>query len=131
MIGVIAAPCLAPFVVALLAFVGQTGNPWLGWWLFFALALGLGLPYVVLGTFSGLLTRLPKSGVWMVWVKRVFGVALFAVIPGTLIGIALAVAILPKVVVDDSGLSILFGAAVFNDAISALTDGRFAGKLAV
>ncbi len=78
-IGVIAAPCLAPFVVALLAFVGETGNPWLGWWLFFALALGLGLPYVVLGTFSGLLTRLPKSGMWMVWVKRVFGVALFAV----------------------------------------------------
>ncbi|HXI85634.1 MAG TPA: cytochrome c biogenesis protein CcdA [Verrucomicrobiae bacterium] len=78
-IGVIAAPCLAPFVVALLAFVGQTGNPWLGWWLFFALALGLGLPYVVLGTFSGLLTRLPKSGMWMVWVKRVFGVALFVV----------------------------------------------------
>jgi thioredoxin:protein disulfide reductase len=78
-IGVIAAPCLAPFVVALLAFVGETGNPWIGWWLFFALALGLGLPYVVLGTFSGLLTRLPKSGMWMVWVKRVFGVALFAV----------------------------------------------------
>ncbi len=78
-IGVIAAPCLAPFVVALLAFVGETGNPWLGWWLFFALALGLGLPYVVLGTFSGLITRLPKSGMWMVWVKRVFGVALFAV----------------------------------------------------
>jgi thiol:disulfide interchange protein DsbD len=78
-IGVIAAPCLAPFVVALLAFVGETGNPWLGWWLFFALALGLGLPYVVLGTFSGLLTKLPKSGMWMVWVKRVFGVALFAV----------------------------------------------------
>jgi thiol:disulfide interchange protein DsbD len=78
-IGVIAAPCLAPFVVALLAFVGQTGNPWLGWWLFFALALGLGLPYVVLGTFSGLLNRLPKSGTWMVSVKRVFGVALIAV----------------------------------------------------
>jgi thioredoxin:protein disulfide reductase len=78
-IGVIAAPCLAPFVVALLAFVGQSGNPWLGWWLFFALASGLGLPYIVLGTFSGLLTRLPKSGTWMVWVKRVFGVALIAV----------------------------------------------------
>jgi thiol:disulfide interchange protein DsbD len=78
-IGVIAAPCLAPFVVALLAFVGESGSPWLGWWLFFALALGLGLPYVVLGTFSGLLNRLPRSGTWMVWVKRVFGVALIAV----------------------------------------------------
>ncbi|HTS19148.1 MAG TPA: cytochrome c biogenesis protein CcdA [Verrucomicrobiae bacterium] len=78
-IGVIAAPCLAPFVVALLAFVGESGSPWLGWWLFFALALGLGLPYVVLGTFSGLLNRLPKSGTWMVSVKRIFGIALIAV----------------------------------------------------
>ena len=72
----IAAPCLAPVLVALLAYVGQRGNPWLGWWLFFVLACGLGLPYIVLGTFSGLLARLPKSGKWMVWVKRVFGVLL-------------------------------------------------------
>ena len=75
-VGVIAAPCLAPVLVALLAYVGQRGDPWLGWWLFFVLACGLGLPYVVLGTFSGLLTRLPKSGKWMVWAKRVFGVLL-------------------------------------------------------
>ena len=75
-VGVIAAPCLAPVLVALLAYVGQRGDPWVGWWLFFVLACGLGLPYVVLGTFSGLLTRLPKSGQWMVWVKRVFGVLL-------------------------------------------------------
>ena len=75
-VGVIAAPCLAPVLVALLAYVGQRGDPWLGWWLFFVLACGLGLPYVVLGTFSGLLTRLPKSGMWMVRVKRIFGVVL-------------------------------------------------------
>jgi len=79
MIGIIAAPCLAPFVVALLTFVAQRANPWLGWWLFFVFACGLGLPYVVLGTFSGLLSRLPKSGTWMVWVKRVFGVGLLGV----------------------------------------------------
>ena len=78
-VGVIAAPCVAPILVALLVFVGQRGDPWIGWWFFFALASGLGLPYVVLGTFSGLLTRLPKSGLWMVWVKRVFGVGLVAV----------------------------------------------------
>ena len=75
-VGVIAAPCLAPVLVALLAYVGQRGDPWLGWWLFFVLACGLGLPYVVLGTFSSLLTQLPKSGKWMVWVKRIFGVLL-------------------------------------------------------
>ena len=79
MIGIIAAPCLAPFVVALLTFVAQLADPWLGWWLFFVFACGLGLPYIVLGTFSGLLGRLPKSGTWMVWVKRVFGVGLLAV----------------------------------------------------
>lgn len=79
MVGVIAAPCLAPILVALLAFVGARGDAWLGWWMFFVLACGLGIPYVVLGTFSGLLARLPKSGTWMVWVKRIFGVALIAV----------------------------------------------------
>ena len=77
--GVIAAPCLAPIVVVVLAFAGSSGDPWIGWWLFFALGAGLGLPYIVLGTFSSLLARLPKSGAWMVWVKRVFGVALIAV----------------------------------------------------
>jgi thiol:disulfide interchange protein DsbD len=79
MVGVIAAPCLAPILVALLVFVGQRGDPWLGWWMFFVLACGLGLPYVVLGTYSGALGRLPKSGTWMVWVKRVFGVVLILV----------------------------------------------------
>jgi thiol:disulfide interchange protein DsbD len=78
-VGVIAAPCLAPVVVVVLAFAGSSGDPWLGWWLFFALGVGLGLPYIVLGTFSSLLTRLPKSGAWMVWVKRVFGTALIGV----------------------------------------------------
>ncbi len=78
-VGVIAAPCLAPILVALLAYVGQRADPWIGWWLFFTLALGLGAPYLVLGTFSGLLAQLPKSGAWMVNVKRVFGVVLVGV----------------------------------------------------
>ena len=78
-VGVIAAPCLAPILVALLVFVGQRGDPVIGWWMFFTLAVGLGLPYVILGTFSGLLARLPKSGLWMVWVKRAFGVLLIGV----------------------------------------------------
>ncbi len=73
--GIIAAPCLAPFVVALLAYVGATGE----WWWFIVFSGGLALPYVMLGTFSGLLAKLPKSGTWMVWVKRVFGVALILV----------------------------------------------------
>jgi thioredoxin:protein disulfide reductase len=73
--GIVAAPCLAPFAVALLAYVGTSRQ----WWWFLVFSAGLALPYLVLGTFSGLLSTLPKSGTWMVWVKRVFGVALLAV----------------------------------------------------
>lgn len=76
--GLVAAPCIGPFVLGLLTFVGQQGDPLLGFGLFFTLALGLGLPYLVLGTFTGLVNRLPTSGMWMIGVRRVFGVILIA-----------------------------------------------------
>lgn len=76
--GFVAAPCIGPFVVGLLTFVGQRGDPVLGFLLFFTLALGLGLPYLILGTFTGAVNRLPASGMWMVGVRRVFGVVLVA-----------------------------------------------------
>jgi thiol:disulfide interchange protein DsbD len=44
--------------------------------MFFVLALGLGLPYLVLGTFSGALKKLPRSGQWMETVRRFFGLIL-------------------------------------------------------
>jgi thiol:disulfide interchange protein DsbD len=77
--GVVAAPCIGPFVVALLAFVGATGDPVLGFWLFFVLAIGMGLPNLFLGVFSGALASLPRSGVWLIYAKKVMGVALLAV----------------------------------------------------
>ena len=76
LIGIFAAPCIGPPIVALLALVGKSANPFSGFLVFFVLALGLGLPYLIFGTFSGLLTKLPKSGEWLVWVKKVFGVVL-------------------------------------------------------
>jgi thiol:disulfide interchange protein DsbD len=72
-VGIIAAPCIGPFVLGLLTYVGTTGNPALGFSLFFTLALGLGLPFLVLATASGSLAALPRSGSWMIWVKKVFG----------------------------------------------------------
>jgi thiol:disulfide interchange protein DsbD len=78
-VGVFAAPCIGPPVVALLAVVGQRGDPWFGFSSFFTLAMGLGAPYLVLGTFSNLLQRMPRSGEWMIWVKQAFGVVLLAV----------------------------------------------------
>ncbi len=78
LVGVVAAPCLGPFVLGLLTFVAARRDPVLGFAMFFVLSLGLGLPYLFLATFSGGLTRLPKAGAWMVEVKKVFGFVLLA-----------------------------------------------------
>lgn len=85
-VGIVAAPCIGPFVVGMLLYVSQLGSPVIGFWLFFTLALGLGAPYLVLGLFASRLDRLPKAGAWLVWVKQVlgcvlFGVALYLVFP--------------------------------------------------
>ncbi|MBF8247711.1 MAG: thiol:disulfide interchange protein DsbD [Bacteroidetes bacterium] len=75
-VGVFAAPCIGPPVIALLTFVGFKGDPWFGFWAFFVLSIGLGFPYLILGTFSGLLKKIPRSGDWLTWVEKVFGVVL-------------------------------------------------------
>jgi thioredoxin:protein disulfide reductase len=77
-VGIVAAPCIGPFVLGLLTFVGEQGSLLLGFSLFFVLALGLGIPFVVLAVASGSIRRLPKSGEWMEWVRRLFGVVLLA-----------------------------------------------------
>ena len=75
-VGIFAAPCISPPVITLLALVGQKGDPFFGFWAFFVLSVGLGFPYLILGTFSGLLKKVPRSGAWLVWVERIFGVVL-------------------------------------------------------
>jgi thioredoxin:protein disulfide reductase len=72
-VGIIAAPCIGPFVLGLLTYVGNTRNVFLGFSLFFVLAMGLGVPFLLLGIFSGSINKIPRSGAWMVWVRRVFG----------------------------------------------------------
>ena len=78
LIGIVAAPCVGPFVISLIALVSQLGSPLLGFLLFFVLALGLGIPYLFLGIFSSGLSALPRSGMWMVQVKRAMGFVLIA-----------------------------------------------------
>ncbi|MCX6138757.1 MAG: protein-disulfide reductase DsbD family protein [Ignavibacteriales bacterium] len=75
-VGVFAAPCIGPPVIALLALVSAKADPVFGFWVFFALSMGLGFPYLVLGTFSGMIKSIPRSGTWLVWVERFFGVIL-------------------------------------------------------
>ena len=76
LVGTFAAPCIGPPIVALLAYVGSTGDPLFGLATFSLMGVGLGAPYLLLGTFSSLLNRLPKSGAWMVWVKYVFAIVM-------------------------------------------------------
>jgi thiol:disulfide interchange protein DsbD len=75
-VGILAAPCIGPFVIGLLSYVGEKGSPVLGFWIFFVLALGLGTPFLFLGLLSGSISKLPRSGQWMVWVKKIFGFVL-------------------------------------------------------
>ena len=77
--GLVAAPCIGPFIVGLLAYVGASGDPVLGFWLFFVMAIGMGLPNLVLGVFSGSLAALPRSGEWLIYAKKVMGVGMLAV----------------------------------------------------
>ncbi|MGM0568399.1 MAG: cytochrome c biogenesis protein CcdA [Elusimicrobiota bacterium] len=79
LVGVFAAPCVGPPIIALMTTVGQRGDPFYGFASFFILSLGLGFPYLLLAVFSSLIPRLPKSGSWMVWVRKVLGVILVAV----------------------------------------------------
>jgi thiol:disulfide interchange protein DsbD len=71
--GIVAAPCIGPFVLGLVTYVAAKGDPYYGFLMFFVLALGLGLPYLVLAVFSGKIKKLPHSGDWMDAVKHVFG----------------------------------------------------------
>lgn len=77
--GFVAAPCTAPVLGLLLAYVSQTRNVVWGGSLLFTFALGLGLLLMLLGIFSGLLTSLPKAGRWMDLVKKGFGFAMLAI----------------------------------------------------
>ncbi len=72
-LGVVAAPCIGPFVLGLLTWVASMGSPWLGFIIFFTLSLGLGLPLVFLALFSGQIDKLPRSGEWMLWVRKLMG----------------------------------------------------------
>lgn len=71
--GIVASPCIGPVLVSILAYIAQTQNLALGFILLFTFALGMGVLFVVLGTFSQLFNKVPKAGAWMDGVKFIFG----------------------------------------------------------
>ncbi len=72
-LGIVAAPCIGPFVLGLLTVVAAKGDVLYGFLMFFFLAIGLGTPYLILAMFSGKIKSLPKAGFWMEGVKHIFG----------------------------------------------------------
>ncbi len=72
-LGIVAAPCIGPFVAGVLVMVANVRDPVFGFWVFFSLSLGMGFPLFVLALLSGRLSMLPKSGEWMVWVRKAMG----------------------------------------------------------
>ncbi len=74
--GTIASPCLTPALAVILSFVAKVGNPFLGLLVMWFFAMGMGLLLIVIGTFSTTITLMPRSGTWMLEVKKVMGFVL-------------------------------------------------------
>ncbi|HEX2781376.1 MAG TPA: cytochrome c biogenesis protein CcdA [Gemmatimonadaceae bacterium] len=77
--GLVAAPCSAPVMAAVLTWVTRTKSALLGFSYLFAFSLGMCALLVVVGVSSGSLARLPRAGAWMLWVKRVFAIVMIGV----------------------------------------------------
>jgi thiol:disulfide interchange protein DsbD len=104
--GLVATPCTGPWLTGMVTWIAQTGSAGYGALAMLAFALGLGLPFFLVGTFA---IHLPKSGRWMVHVKSALGLVMLVVAlyfagtvlpwltrwaspqPGFLVGAALAV----------------------------------------
>lgn len=74
---IIVGPCVAAPLAGALLYIGQTHNVWLGGTALFAMALGMGVPLLLVGASGGVL--LPRAGPWMDAIKAFFGVLLLGV----------------------------------------------------
>ena len=101
--GLICSPCTTAPLSAILLYIAQSGNLWLGGGTLYLYALGMGLPLIMVTVFGNRL--LPKSGPWMAQVKIAFGFVI----------LALPVFLLERVLGDNWGLRLwsLLGVAFF------------------
>ena len=74
--GLICSPCTTAPLSAILLYIAQSGNLWLGGGTLYLYALGMGLPLILVTVFGNRL--LPKSGPWMSHVKTAFGFVILA-----------------------------------------------------
>ena len=69
--------CVSPVLISFLGVAIAKGDAFLGAAMMFAMAIGMGIPLIILGFGAGKL--LPKAGMWMDMVKYFFGILLMAV----------------------------------------------------
>jgi cytochrome c-type biogenesis protein len=79
MSGLVAAPCGAPVMLAVLSWVTTTGSAGLGFVYLFVFSVGMCALLVGVGLTSGFVSRLPRAGAWMLWVKRGFALVMIGV----------------------------------------------------
>ncbi|MFQ5957702.1 MAG: protein-disulfide reductase DsbD family protein [Candidatus Brocadiales bacterium] len=111
-LGLIAMPCVGPFLASVLGFVGTQGSVLVGGAALFSFSLGLGMPYLALAISAKALAGMPKAGDWMIRVKQFAGLVILLV----------AVYFLSKVIPMDAakimgGIIIVF-IGVFLDILS-------------
>jgi thiol:disulfide interchange protein DsbD len=109
---VIVSPCVAAPLAGALLYISQTKDVALGGTALFAMALGMGVPLVLVGVSEGAL--LPKSGPWMEGVKKFFGVLLLAV------AIWIVSPVIPSAAQMLLWAGLLVGSAMFLRAIDPL-----------
>jgi cytochrome c-type biogenesis protein len=71
--GLVMGPCTAPALAVVLGYAATRQNVAFASSLMFVFAVGMGTLLILVGTFAGLLAGIPKSGVWMVRISRIFG----------------------------------------------------------
>lgn len=69
--GLMISPCLTPILYSILAYLTITKNVFYGGFLLFSFSYGLGFIFILIGTFGAKMTGLPKSGQWMVVIKKI------------------------------------------------------------
>lgn len=71
--GTVSSPCLSPGLALILTMVATMANKFLGFLLLFAFGIGISTPLIIIGTFSSSINLLPRAGMWMIEIQKVFG----------------------------------------------------------
>lgn len=77
--GAVVSPCVGPLLVGLFIYIATLGNKMYGFLIMWCFSLGMGILFLVIGTLSNALKRLPKAGEWMEIIKQLMGLLMFAI----------------------------------------------------